>query len=85
MEVVVPLENDPILWGSSIQSFRHLELLNLSSIAYFRDIQGKSEEEEEQQQEKEEEERDEEEEERDQEEKQRDHEEEERDQEQAER
>ena len=32
-----------------IQSFRHLELLNPSTIAYFRDRRGKSEEEQEEQ------------------------------------
>ena len=30
MELVVPLENDPILSGRSIRSFRHLELQNPS-------------------------------------------------------
>merc|ERR1712074_486978 len=31
MEVVAPLENDPILMGRSIWSFRHLELQNPST------------------------------------------------------
>ena len=33
MEVVAPLENDPILSGRSIQPFRHLELQNPSIIS----------------------------------------------------
>ena len=35
MEVVAPLENDPILSGRSIWSFRHLELQNPSIIGHF--------------------------------------------------
>ena len=35
MDVVAPLENDPILSGRSIWSFRHLELQNLSIISDF--------------------------------------------------
>ena len=34
--VVAPLKNDPILSSRSIQSFRHLELKNLSIISDFR-------------------------------------------------
>ena len=49
MEVVAPLENDPILSGRSIREFRHLELQNPSTIADFRDRQEKSEEEQEEQ------------------------------------
>ena len=57
--MVVPLKNYPILSGRSIRSFRHLELLNPSTIADFRDRQEKSEEEqEEQEQEQQEEEED---------------------------
>ena len=47
MGVMAPLENDPILSGRSIQSFRHLGLLNPSTIADFRYRYEKSEEEEE--------------------------------------
>ena len=36
MEVVAPLENDPILSVRSIRSFRHLELQNPSIISDFR-------------------------------------------------
>ena len=36
MEVVAQLENDPILSGRSIRSFRHLELQNPSIISDFR-------------------------------------------------
>ena len=39
MEVVAPLENDPILLGRSIRSFRHLELQNVSIISDFTQIQ----------------------------------------------
>ena len=46
MEVVAQLENDPILSGTLIRQFRHLELQNPSTIADFRDRRGKSEEEE---------------------------------------
>ena len=38
MEVVAPLENDPILSGRLIWSFRQLELQNPSIISDFRDI-----------------------------------------------
>ena len=47
MGVMARLENDPILSGRSIQSFRHLGLLNPSTIADFRYRYEKSEEEEE--------------------------------------
>ena len=56
MEVVAPLENDPILSGRLIRSFRHLELQNPSIISYFRQIQdGATIQEEEQDEEQEEE------------------------------
>ena len=45
--MVAPLKNDPILLGRLIQSFRHLEHQNLSTIADLRET-GKSEEQEEQ-------------------------------------
>ena len=38
MEVVVPLENDPILSGRSIWSFRYLELQNPSTVYDFINI-----------------------------------------------
>ena len=50
MEMVAPLEIDPILLGTSIRQFRHLELQNPSTIADFRDRQEKSEEEQQQEQ-----------------------------------
>ena len=49
MEVMVPLENDSILSGTPIWSFRHLELQNPSTIADFRDRREKSEEEQQEQ------------------------------------
>ena len=36
MDLVAPLENNAILYGTSIQSFRHLELHNPSIISDFR-------------------------------------------------
>ena len=50
MEMAAPLKNDPILSGRSLWSFRHLELLNPSTIADFRDSGGKSEEQQQQEQ-----------------------------------
>ena len=53
MEVVAPLENDHILSGTLIWSFRHLEIQNPSTTANFRDRWEKSEEEQQQQEEQE--------------------------------
>ena len=33
MEAVVPLANDPIMWGKMLQSSRHLEHQNISIIS----------------------------------------------------
>ena len=55
MEVVAPLENDPILLGRLIRSFRHLELQNPSIISYFRQIQDGATIQEEEQEEQDEE------------------------------
>ena len=51
MEVVAQLKNYTILSGRLIWSFRHLELLNPSTIADFRDRLEKSEEQQQQEEE----------------------------------
>ena len=47
----MPLKNDPFLLSRLIRSLRHLELLNPSTIADFRDRLEKSEEQQQQQEE----------------------------------
>ena len=49
---MAPLASDPIMWGRSIQLFRHLEHQNLSIISDFIDSKEKSEEQGKEQEEK---------------------------------